>query len=142
MDVAEEYDKFSYIKAISEGANIPFQMFADIDKCYDPFLTCRYFSHFPDTAEISNELNMRSTVSKHEHYTFLRKMIPPRRRKSPWIPQQKGTRLVDQTDMVIEAMMHVFDMSRKKARETYWFIREDKESINNIMLAAKKGGQS
>lgn len=58
-------------------------------KEYDAFLTNRFFSYFPDTVLLANEINVQPSMPKLMQHDFYLHAVRSRKRFSEWAKKEK-----------------------------------------------------
>jgi len=84
---------FDYVKAITETKQDLMTGSANdkmVEKEYDPFLTNRALSHYPDTILLANEMNQRPFMRKKMQFHFFLNIVKPRKRYSEWHKKEKS----------------------------------------------------
>ena len=100
------------------------------EKEYNPFLTNRGFSYFPDTIFHAQEMNMLHHLDKKLQYDYLFNSIRKSKRFSKWSKKDNNKDI----DVIIE----YFGYSRRRAEEALTIL--SKEQINSIKKKLEKGG--
>lgn len=120
---------FDYVKSINETKQ---DLAIDDCKAYDPFLTNRSLSYFPDTVAAANVMNQYSHLDKKLQYHFLLNIVRKRKRFSKW-------NKVDQ-DENVKAIKEYYGYSDEKARSVISLLSPDQ--INSIKKRIYKGGKN
>jgi hypothetical protein len=100
------------------------------EKDYNPFLTNRGLSYFPDTIFHAQEMNSLHHLDKKLQYDYLFNSIRKSKRFSKWSKKDNSKDI----DIIIE----YFGYSRKRAEEALTIL--DKEQIKSIKKKLDKGG--
>ena len=103
---------FDYLNAINTSKKNLMENSANdelAEKSYEPFLTNRGLSYFPDSIFYANEMNMNNMLSKKAQFLYLLNSVRPRKRFSKWHKQEKSDDLLLISEM--------FGYSKPKARE-------------------------
>jgi hypothetical protein len=79
------------------------------EKFYDPFLTNRAFSYFPDSILYANEMNSRHFLDKRMQYDYLYYGISKKKRFSKWATRN--------TNGNIDFLVRLYECSKTKAEE-------------------------
>jgi hypothetical protein len=103
---------------------------ADNEKDYNPFLTNRGLSYFPDTIFHAQEINTLHHLDKKMQYDYLFNSIRKSKRFSKWSKKDNSKD--------IESIIEYFDYSRKKAEEALRVLTADQ--IKQIKKKLEKGG--
>lgn len=109
---------FDYLNSISESKDY---LITDSisEKGYNPFLTNRGLSYFPDTLFYAQQANMMSHLSKKDQYDYLFHSVSSRKRRSKWHKPEENE--------VVDAIAFVFECSHKKADQYANVMAEDKK---------------
>ncbi|CAB4182113.1 clamp loader small subunit [uncultured Caudovirales phage] len=102
----------------------------DNEKDYNPFLTNRGLSYFPDTIFHAQEMNKLHHLDKKLQYDYLFNSIRKSKRFSKW---SKKDNIKD-----IDAIIEYFGYSRRRAEEVLNIL--DKEQVKSIKKKLDKGG--
>jgi hypothetical protein len=94
---------FDYIKTINTKTG---QLAVD-DKSYVPFVVDRAFSHYPDTLEFANKMNVRMGIDMNLHYDYYYHSVPAKSRYKGWVKSDRDYNL----DLVTE----YYDVSEREA---------------------------
>lgn len=100
------------------------------EKMYNPYLTNKALSYFPDTIQFANEMNMNSHLDHLLQYSFLINIVRKRKRFSKW------HKVEDNGDL--EAIQEYFGYSLNKAKDTLRIL--DDEQLKIIKKKLMKGG--
>lgn len=100
------------------------------EKEYNPFLTNRGLSYFPDTIFHAQEMNTLHHLDKKLQYEYLFNTIRKSKRFSKWSKKDN--------DKDIEIIIEYFGYSRKRAEEALTIL--SKEQIKSIKKKLDKGG--
>ena len=100
------------------------------EKDYNPFLTNRGLSYFPDTIFHVQEMNTMHHLDKKLQYDYLFNSIRKSKRFSKWSKKDNSK----DTDAITE----YFGYSRKRAEEALNIL--DKEQVKAIKKMLDKGG--
>lgn len=101
-EVVEKKDKvtpFTFMNALSESKKDLLKEDPDLVNDYNPFITNRGFSYFPDTILYANELNMYPNIPKESQFYYYLHSLRKRKRYSKWFKLEKNDdlELVKQT---------------------------------------------
>ena len=102
----------------------------DNEKDYNPFLTNRGLSYFPDTIFHAQEMNKLHHLDKKLQYDYLFNSIRKSKRFSKW---SKKDNIKD-----IDAIIEYFGYSRRRAEEVLNIL--DTEQVKSIKKKLDKGG--
>ena len=105
---------------------------SDNEKEYNPYLTNRGLSYFPDTLHHAQEMNQLHHLDKKMQYDYLFNSIRKSKRFSKWAKKIENK----DVDLIIE----YFGFSRKKAEEATLVLTDDQ--IISIKIKLEKGGVS
>jgi hypothetical protein len=100
------------------------------ERTYNPFLTNRALSYFPDTIHYANEMNMHSELDNIMQYSFLLNIVRKRKRFSKW---HKTT-----DDEDLQAVIDYYGYSVKRAKEALKILGD--EQLLTIKEKMNKGG--
>ena len=100
------------------------------ERTYNPFLTNRALSYFPDTVQYANLMNMYSDLDNIMQYSFLLNIVRKRKRFSKW---HKTT-----DDEDLQAGIDYYGYSVKKAKEALNILGD--EQLVTIKEKMSKGG--
>ena len=100
------------------------------EKTYNPFLTNRALSHFPDTIQFANMMNKNSHIDHLLQYSFLLNIIRKRKRFSKWFKKND--------DDVLEMVIEYYGYSVNKAKEALKILTDDQ--LEKIKEKMTKGG--
>ena len=100
------------------------------ERTYNPFLTNRALSYFPDTVQYANLMNMYSDLDNIMQYSFLLNIVRKRKRFSKW---HKTT-----DDEDLQAVIDYYGYSVKKAKEALNILGD--EQLVTIKEKMSKGG--
>ena len=96
------------------------------EKTYNPFLTNRALSYFPDTIQFANMMNKNSHIDHLLQYSFLLNIIRKRKRFSKWFKKND--------DDVLEMVIEYYGYSVNKAKEALKLLTDDQlEKIKEKM---------
>jgi len=87
------------------------------EKGYEPFLTNRNFSLFPETVMYANEMNKLYQLDKKLQYDFYLYGIPKRKRFAKWPKKQ--------ADENLKAVMEFYKYNVDKARAALRILTDD-----------------
>ena len=102
----------------------------DNEKDYNPFLTNRGLSYFPDTIFHAQEMNKLHHLDKKLQYDYLFNSIRKSKRFSKWSKKDNSKD--------IDAIIEYFGYSRRRAEESLTIL--DKEQVKSIKKKLDKGG--
>jgi len=100
------------------------------EKDYNPFLTNRGFSYFPDTIFHAQEMNMLHHLDKKLQYEYLFNIIRKSKRFSKWSKKDNSKD--------VDAIIEYFSYSRKKAEEALSILSQ--EQVKIIKKKLERGG--
>ena len=100
------------------------------EKTYNPFLTNRALSYFPDTIQFANMMNKNSHIDHLLQYSFLLNIIRKRKRFSKWFKKND--------DDVLEMVIEYYGYSVNKAKEALKILTDDQ--LEKIKEKMTKGG--
>jgi hypothetical protein len=100
------------------------------ESSYNPYLTNKSLSYFPDTLLYANEMNMLNHVDSKLQYSYLLNSIRPKKRFSKWVKKQE--------DIDIEAIKEYYKYSTAKAEAALSLLSP--QQINEIKKRLNKGG--
>lgn len=100
------------------------------ESTYNPFLTNRALSYFPDTIQFANMMNKNSHIDHMLQYSFLLNIIRKRKRFSKWFKNKEDNDL----QMVIE----YYGYSVNKAKAALKILNDD--HLKKIREKLNKGG--
>ena len=100
------------------------------ERTYNPYLTNKSLSYFPDTVHYANLMNMHSDLDKFMQYSFLLNIVRKRNRFSKW---HKAT-----DDEDLQAVIDYYGYSVKKAKEALKILGD--EQLVSIKEKMSKGG--
>jgi hypothetical protein len=124
---------FDYVTSITYNKN---DMMKDTENDqlaesgYNPYLTNKSLSYFPDTLLYANEMNMLNHVDSKLQYSYLLNSIRPKKRFSKWVKKQE--------DIDIEAIKEYYKYSTAKAEAALSLLSP--QQINEIKKRLNKGG--
>ncbi len=123
---------FDYVTAINGGKNIMVNTENDelAEKGYNPYLTNRQFSYFPDTIEVANVMNRMAHLDNKLQFLFYINIVRPRKRFTKWSKTEHHADL--------EAVAEYFNYSYEKAKVAMDVLTDD--DIKNIKKKLEKGG--
>ena len=97
---------------------------------YNPYLTNKSLSYFPDTLLYANEMNVLNHADNRLQYSYLLNSIRPKKRFSKWVKKQE--------DIDIEAIKQYYKYSTAKAEAALSLLSP--QQINEIKRRLNKGG--
>ena len=100
------------------------------ERTYNPYLTNKSLSYFPDTVQYANLMNMHSDLDNIMQYSFLLNIVRKRKRFSKW---HKAT-----DDEDLQAVIDYYGYSVKKAKEALKILGD--EQLVSIKEKMSKGG--
>lgn len=125
---------FDIIFSISSNNEMIFSR-EEIDKYYNPFFVVEYFSKFPDTIFVANEINsFKSTLSKYDHYLYMHHNI----RKTSRSYKFKKKDVVEEEK--IKIIMDYFEYTREKAKEMLNILTDDNIVEIREYFLSEEGG--
>lgn len=102
------------------------------EKGYDPFLTNRSLSNFPDTVWLANEMNTRHDIDKKLQFHFLLNTVRPKKRFAKWAKKEKTGD--------VEVIKLYYGYNDVKARQALSVLTDDQ--IKTIRNRMEKGGRN
>lgn len=124
---------FDYVTSITYGKN-DMMTGTENDELaesgYNPYLTNKSLSYFPDTLLYANEMNVLNHVDNKLQYSYLLNSIRPKKRYSKWVKKQE--------DIDIEALKEYYKYSTAKAEAALSLLSP--QQINEIKRRLNKGG--
>lgn len=102
------------------------------EKTYNPYLTNKSLSYFPDTVQYANMMNMNSHLDHLLQYSFLINIVRKRKRFSKWY---KNT-----SDEDLQAVIDYYGYSVNKAKEALKIL--DDEQLVTIKTKLMRGGMN
>ena len=102
------------------------------EKGYDPFLTNRSLSNFPDTIWLANEMNTRHDIDKKLQFHFLLNTVRPKKRFAKWAKKEKTGD--------VEVIKLYYGYNDVKARQALSVLTDDQ--IKTIRNRMEKGGRN
>lgn len=121
---------FEYVNAINyTKENIMVDEHSE--KNYNPFITNRSLSYFPDTILMANEMNKYHQIDKKLQFDCLINSIRKRKRFSKWNKQKT----IDDLEVVKEYYCY----SNEKAHQVLMLLNETQ--INELKKKVNKGGK-
>lgn len=105
---------------------------ADNEKDYNPYLTNRGLSYFPDTIHYAQEMNKLHHLDKKLQFDYLFNSIRKAKRFSKWAKK------IENKD--IDAVIEYFGYSHKRAEEALTVLTT--EQVKQIKKKLEKGGIS
>ena len=103
---------------------------ADNERDYNPYLTNRGLSYFPDTIFHAQEMNKLHHLDKKLQYDYLFNSIRKSKRFSKWSKKDNSKD--------VDAIIEYFGYSRRRAEESLTIL--DKEQVKSIKKKLDKGG--
>ena len=100
------------------------------ESSYNPYLTNKSLSYFPDTLLYANEINVLNHIDNKLQYSYLLNSIRPKKRFSKWVKKQE--------DIDIEAIKEYYKYSTAKAEAALSLLSP--QQINEIKKRLNKGG--
>jgi len=105
---------------------------ADNERDYNPYLTNRGLSYFPDTIHYAQEMNQLHQLDKKMQHDYLFNAIRKAKRFSKW------TKKIENKD--VEIIIEYFGYSHKRAEEALTILTKDQ--VKEIKKKLEKGGIS
>ena len=102
------------------------------EKGYDPFLTNRSLSNFPDTVWLANEMNTRYDIDNKLQFHFLLNTVRPKKRFAKWAKKEKTGD--------VEVIKLYYGYNDVKARQALSVLTDDQIKI--IRNRMEKGGRN
>ena len=102
------------------------------EKTYNPYLTNKSLSYFPDSVQYANMMNMNSHLDHLLQYSFLINIVRKRKRFSKWY---KNT-----SDEDLQAVIDYYGYSVNKAKEVLKLL--DDEQLVTIKTKLMRGGMN
>lgn len=124
---------FTWINSINSRKNLFETSDANpeaLEKAYNPFMTNRGLSYYPDTILYANEMNQAAHLDKKLQYSYLLNSIRPGKRFSKWAKKKENGDL--------EVVMEYFGYGPKKAAQALSVLTQ--EQITDIKEQMRKGG--
>ena len=122
---------FDYINSINDTKEDI--MVDDIsEKGYNPFITNRSLSYFPDTVFLANEMNRYHHLDKKLQYSFFINSVRKRKRFAKFI---KPSEVQD-----IEVIKEYYGYSNEKAKQVLTLLNGSQ--LSELHLRISKGGKS
>jgi len=90
---------------------------------YNPFLTNRYFSYFPDTIFYANEMNIANTLDNKLQHDYYFNSLRKNKRYSKWLKKENQE--------VLQAIQQYYGYSLSKAKEVLSIL--NKEQVEFIL---------
>lgn len=100
---------FDYVNCINSKKENMMHENDENEKFYDPFLTNRALSYFPDSLLYANEMNSRHFLDKKMQHDYLYHGVSKKKRFSKWATRN--------TNGNIEFLVRVYECSKSKAEE-------------------------
>jgi len=123
---------FDYLNAINSTKENLMEDSANdalAEKSYEPFLTNRGLSYFPDSIFYANEMNQYHQLPKKAQFLFLLNSIRPRKRFSKWHKEEISDDLL--------LISELFGYNKSKAKEALKVLT--KEQLNDLRIKTEKG---
>lgn len=122
---------YDFINEISHGKKDI--MYDDLEEeAYNPYITNRQLSYFPDTVMLANEMNVQHHLDKKLQFSFLLNTVRKRKRFSKWFKPELESDL--------EAVKEYYGYSNDKARQSLTLLTE--EDLVRIRKKVNKGGRT
>lgn len=127
-------DIFTYVNSITVGKN---NMMRDTEndtlaeKEYNPWVTNKALSYFPDTVLIANDMNMYYNLDKRPQYEYLLNMVRRGKRWSKWVKETKSDDL--------NIVMKIYNCNMTVAREYLKLLTKDQ--IKQLHKTQETGGR-
>ena len=102
------------------------------EKQYNPFLTNRGLSYFPDTIMYANDMNMRPDLDNLLQYEYLLNSVRKNKRFSKWAKASK--------DEIVMQLAEYYECSVQKARDISTVLTT--EQVDLIIQKLQKGGNT
>ena len=102
------------------------------EKTYNPYLTNKSLSYFPDTVQYANMMNMNSHLDHLLQYSFLINIVRKRKRFSKWHKSN--------SDEDLQAVIDYYGYSVNKAKEALKIL--DNEQLVTIKTKLMRGGMN
>ena len=103
------------------------------DSAYNPFVTNRHLSYFPDTIFLAQDMNLNWQIPRKMQYEYYYTSVRPKRRFKRWPPQRR-------TPEEVQLVSAFYGVNYRRARE-YVNILSDEE-ISRIRSEMSEGGVS
>ena len=100
---------FDFVKSINFKNSNLIEENPDNEKHYEPFLTNRSLSYFPDTTLYANEMNCNHFLDKRLQYDYLYHATRKGKRFSKWMTKNEDSSIV--------FLSKFFECSKSKAEE-------------------------
>lgn len=102
------------------------------EKTYNPYLTNKSLSYFPDTVQYANMMNMNSHLDHLLQYSFLINIVRKRKRFSKWHKSN--------SDEDLQAVIDYYGYSVNKAKEALKILND--EQLVTIKTKLMRGGMN
>jgi hypothetical protein len=102
------------------------------EKQYNPFLTNRGLSYFPDTIMYANDMNMRPDLDNLLQYEYLLNSVRKNKRFSKWAKASK--------DEIVMQLAEYYECSVQKAKDISTVLTT--EQVDLIIQKLQKGGNT
>lgn len=102
------------------------------ERTYNPYLTNKSLSYFPDTVQYANMMNMNSHLDHLLQYSFLINIVRKRKRFSKWHKSN--------SDEDLQAVIDYYGYSVNKAKEALKIL--DDEQLVTIKTKLMRGGMN
>ena len=125
---------FEYVKDIQRGKKDVIRNSESPEKAegfYNPFMTNRALSFYPDSILHANEMNQRAGLDKLLQFDYLLNSIRSMKREHTWIKKQEE-------DATVEMLSQYFHVSTKTARDYARVLTSDQ--LETIRKRSNKGG--
>jgi hypothetical protein len=96
-------------------------------KKYNPWLTNKHFSYFPDSVLHANEMNMAHGLDPYMQYRYYLAVLPARKRFTKWNSISDGD--------TAAAVSEWYGINKRRAREVMKIL--PKSAVDNILKAVK-----
>lgn len=120
---------FEFVEAINETKKNLIEN-ETTEKAYNPFLTNRALSYFPDTLIDANFMNMSSHLDKKLQFDYLLNSVRRAKRRSKWGKKKENKDL--------ELVQEYYSYSHQRAKEALSIL--SKSQLDIIRKKLEKGG--
>ena len=121
---------FDFLKSINDTKKNIMEL-PEHEKMYEPFVTNRSLSYFPDTVLLANEMNRYHHIDSKLQYQFLINIVRKRKRFSKWVKPE--------IENDIESVKEYYGYSNDKARQVLRLLSSEQLTI--IRDKVNKGGR-
>ena len=125
---------FDFVKDIQRGKKDVIRNSENPEKAegfYNPFMTNRALSFYPDSILHANEINQRGGLDKIMQFDYFLNSIRSMKREHAWIKKPEE-------DANVELLSQYFQVNSKTAREYLRVL--NKHQLEHIKIRTSKGG--